>query len=161
MWINNSFPLIPVSVRSKTWTGSRSQPGIAGSNPAGAYMAVCCKCCVLSRTGVCVELITRPEESYRVWCRIVGKNDSFQLRLYILFMIKMVALVVGKVAVVKQDKRQSWRGRRWRKRRRRRNKKKKFLWHEEPIEKKLPCSCKSVQAWRIIRSCLQLVLWRP
>jgi len=29
-------------------------------------MNVCCKC-VLSRRGLCDELITRPEESYRVW----------------------------------------------------------------------------------------------
>ena len=28
-------------------------------------------CCVLSGRGVCDELITRPEESYRVWCVVV------------------------------------------------------------------------------------------
>jgi hypothetical protein len=27
-----------------------------------------CECCVLSGRGLCVGLITRPEESYRVWC---------------------------------------------------------------------------------------------
>jgi len=31
-------------------------------------MSVCCKCCVLSGRGLCDELITRPEESYRLWC---------------------------------------------------------------------------------------------
>jgi len=31
-------------------------------------MYVCCECCVLSRRGLCDELITRPEESYRLWC---------------------------------------------------------------------------------------------
>jgi hypothetical protein len=31
-------------------------------------MDVCCECCVLSDRGLCVWLITRPEESYRVWC---------------------------------------------------------------------------------------------
>jgi hypothetical protein len=31
-------------------------------------MSVCCECCVLSGTGLCDELITRPEESYRLWC---------------------------------------------------------------------------------------------
>jgi hypothetical protein len=25
-------------------------------------------CCALSGRGLCVGLITRPEESYRVWC---------------------------------------------------------------------------------------------
>jgi hypothetical protein len=31
-------------------------------------MSVSCECCVLSGRGLCVELITRPEESFRVWC---------------------------------------------------------------------------------------------
>ena len=31
-------------------------------------MSACCVCCVFSGTLLCVELITRPEESYRVWC---------------------------------------------------------------------------------------------
>jgi len=29
-------------------------------------MFVCCECCVLSGRGLCDELITRPEESYRL-----------------------------------------------------------------------------------------------
>jgi hypothetical protein len=29
---------------------------------------VCCECCVLSGRGHCDELITSPEESYRLWC---------------------------------------------------------------------------------------------
>jgi hypothetical protein len=31
-------------------------------------MSVSYECCVLSGRGLCDELITRPEESYRVWC---------------------------------------------------------------------------------------------
>jgi hypothetical protein len=31
-------------------------------------VSVSCKCCVLSGRGFWVGLITRPEESYRVWC---------------------------------------------------------------------------------------------
>jgi hypothetical protein len=31
-------------------------------------MSVCRECCVLSGRGLCDELITRPEESYRQWC---------------------------------------------------------------------------------------------
>ena len=34
--------------------------------PPGAWMFVCCECCVLSGRGLCDELITRPEESYRL-----------------------------------------------------------------------------------------------
>jgi hypothetical protein len=36
--------------------------------PPGEWMSVSCEFCVLSGTGLCVELITRPEESYWVWC---------------------------------------------------------------------------------------------
>ena len=32
---------------------------------------VCCECFVLSGRGLCDELITRPEESYRLWCVVV------------------------------------------------------------------------------------------
>ena len=34
--------------------------------PPGAWMSVCCECCVLSGRGLCDEMITRPEESYRL-----------------------------------------------------------------------------------------------
>jgi hypothetical protein len=34
--------------------------------PPGAWKSVCCECCVLSGRGLCDELITRPEESYRL-----------------------------------------------------------------------------------------------
>jgi hypothetical protein len=37
--------------------------------PPGAWMSVSCKCCVWSGRGLCVGLITRPEESY--WVRSV------------------------------------------------------------------------------------------
>ena len=34
-------------------------------------MAVCCECCALSGRGLSDKLITRPEESYRLWCVVV------------------------------------------------------------------------------------------
>jgi hypothetical protein len=36
--------------------------------PPGAWMFVSCERCVLSGRGLCDGLITRPEESYRMWC---------------------------------------------------------------------------------------------
>ena len=39
--------------------------------PPEGWMFVCCECCVLSGRGLCDELITRPEESYRLWCVVV------------------------------------------------------------------------------------------
>jgi hypothetical protein len=50
--------------------GGRSPAEIVGSNPTWG-MDVCCEFCVLSGTGLCDELITRPEGSYRLWCVVV------------------------------------------------------------------------------------------
>ena len=44
--------------------------------PPGEWMFVCCKCCVLSGRGLCDELITRPEESYRLWCVVVSDLET-------------------------------------------------------------------------------------
>jgi hypothetical protein len=62
------YTLVPVAARSKAWVYGRPPAEIVGSNPTGAWMSVCCECCVLSRRGLCDELITRREESYRLWC---------------------------------------------------------------------------------------------
>ena len=39
--------------------------------PPGAWIFVNYGCRVLSGRGLCDELITRPEESYRLWCVVV------------------------------------------------------------------------------------------
>ena len=52
---------IPVAARSKAWVCADSLAGIVGSNPAGAWMSVCCECCVLSGRGLCDGLIARPQ----------------------------------------------------------------------------------------------------
>ena len=41
-----------------------------------ALMPVYCKCCVLSGRGVCDELITRPEESYQLWCVVLTDLET-------------------------------------------------------------------------------------
>ena len=43
-------------------------------------MFVCCECCVLSGRGLCDELITRPEESYRLWCVVVCDLETSRMR---------------------------------------------------------------------------------
>jgi hypothetical protein len=48
----------------------RSPAEIVGSNSIGG-MEICCKCCMLSGIGLGDGLITRPEESYRLWCVVV------------------------------------------------------------------------------------------
>jgi len=39
--------------------------------PTGEWMSVRWECCMLSGRGLCDKLITRPEESYRLWCVVV------------------------------------------------------------------------------------------
>jgi hypothetical protein len=43
-------------------------------------MFVFCECCVLSVRGLCDELITRPEESYRLWCVVVCDLETSWMR---------------------------------------------------------------------------------
>ena len=47
--------------------------------PWGAWMFVCCECCVLSGGGLCDELITRPEESYRLCCVVVCDLETSRM----------------------------------------------------------------------------------
>jgi len=42
-------------------------------------MSVCCECCVLSGRGLCEELITRPEESYRLCCVVVCDLETTKI----------------------------------------------------------------------------------
>ena len=48
--------------------------------PPRAWMFVCCECCVLSGRGLCDELITRPEQSYRVWCVVEYDLETSRIR---------------------------------------------------------------------------------
>jgi hypothetical protein len=50
------------------WVCVLSLAGIVFSNLAGACRSVCCEFCVLSGRGLCVGLITRPEEPYVYEC---------------------------------------------------------------------------------------------
>jgi len=42
----------------------------------------CCECCVLPGRGLCDGLITRPEESYRLWCVVVCGLETSWMRCY-------------------------------------------------------------------------------
>jgi hypothetical protein len=43
-------------------------------------MFVRCECCVLSGRGLCNGPITRPEESYRLWCVLVCDLGTSRMR---------------------------------------------------------------------------------
>jgi hypothetical protein len=59
------FTLLPVAARSQEWVSGRSLVKNSVSKPTES-MDVCFDCCVQPGRGLCDELITRPEESYRV-----------------------------------------------------------------------------------------------
>jgi len=48
--------------------------------PPGAWISVCCECCVLSGRGLCDGLITRPEKSYRLWCVLCDLETSIMIK---------------------------------------------------------------------------------
>jgi len=60
------LPMTTVATLFKAWVCGLSLSGIAGLNPAGGMRSVSYERCVLSRGGLLVGPITRPEESYRV-----------------------------------------------------------------------------------------------
>jgi hypothetical protein len=45
-----------------------------------AWKFVCCECCVLSGRGRYDGLITRPEESYRLWRVVVCNQEPLEMR---------------------------------------------------------------------------------
>src|SRR5215475_10867798 len=47
--------------------------------PPGAWIFVCRECRVLSGRGLCDELITRPEESCRLWCVVVCDLETSRI----------------------------------------------------------------------------------
>jgi hypothetical protein len=47
--------------------------------PPGAWIFICCECLVLSGRGLCDELVTRPEESYRLWCVVVCDLETSRI----------------------------------------------------------------------------------
>ena len=55
-------------------------PGLWVRIPLEAWMLVCCLCCVLTGSGFCDELITRPEESYRLWCVVACDLETSWMR---------------------------------------------------------------------------------
>ena len=48
--------------------------------PLGAWMSVCCECCVLSGIGLCDEPISCPEYSYRLWCVVMCDLETSRMR---------------------------------------------------------------------------------
>ena len=66
---------VPLAVQTRCRCAAACLLGIPDSNSAGLWMSGCCECCVLSGRVLCVGLIIRPEESYRICCVGVGSRS--------------------------------------------------------------------------------------
>ena len=77
------FLCMYISCRSQWPHGLRRRPAAVRllrswvRIPPGAWMSVCC---VLSGRGLCDGLITRPEESDRLWCVVVCDLETSRMR---------------------------------------------------------------------------------
>jgi len=60
---------IPVALRGlRRGSAAACLLGLRVRIPPGKWMSLSCECCVLSGRGLCLGLIIRPDESYRVSC---------------------------------------------------------------------------------------------
>ena len=71
---------VPHAARSTHRSAAARQLRLWVRTPPGAWMFVCCECWVMSGRGLCDELITRPEESCRLWCVVVWDLETSGMR---------------------------------------------------------------------------------
>ena len=80
---NRQISMPPVGFEPKISAGERPQAAHLLKSwvriPPGAWIFVCCECRLLSGRGLCDELITRPEESYRLCCVVVCDLETSRL----------------------------------------------------------------------------------
>ena len=70
----------PVGFEPKVSAGERPQAArLLRSWVPVPWIFVCCECRVLSGRGLCDELITRPEESYRLCCVVVCDLETSRM----------------------------------------------------------------------------------
>ena len=68
--------------------------------PPGAWIFVCCDCHVLSGRGLCDELITRPEESYRLWCVVVCDLETSRIGTPYIYIYDISSLRVNDLTLI-------------------------------------------------------------
>ena len=68
------------NIHAPRWDSNPRSQQVSGLRPPpGAWIFVCCECRVLSGRGLCNELITRAEESYRLWCVVVCDLETSRI----------------------------------------------------------------------------------
>ena len=80
---NRQISMLPVGFEPKISAGQRSQAARLLRSwvriPPWTWIFVCCGCRVLSGRGLCDELITRPEECYRLCCVVVCDLETTRI----------------------------------------------------------------------------------
>ena len=87
--------------------------------PPETWIFVCCECPVLSGRSLCDELITRPVESYRLWCVVVCDLEtsrigalslslSLSLSLYIYIYIYIYIYDISSLSVKRSTSHPHW-----------------------------------------------------
>ena len=80
---NRQISMPPVGFEPKISSGERPQAAHLMRSwvriPPGAWIFVCCECRVLSVRGLCDELITRSEESYRLCCVVMCDLETSRI----------------------------------------------------------------------------------
>ena len=76
--------------------------------PPGAWIFVCCDCRVLSGRGLCDELITRPEESYRLWCIVVCDLETSRIGAPYIYIYDISSLRVNDLTLILLTWRKWW-----------------------------------------------------
>jgi hypothetical protein len=71
---------VPVAAGLRRWFAAARLLRSWVRIPPASWMFVCCECCVLSGRGLCNELITRPEEFYRLWWDVVCDLETSRMR---------------------------------------------------------------------------------
>ena len=66
-------------------------------------MSFCCECYVLSGRGLCYEFITRPEESYRLWCVVVCDLEKSRMSRLVSFMCCQVEVSATSLSLVQRS----------------------------------------------------------
>ena len=81
------FPYPTILLRLYQWSlGLRRKSAVARllrfwvRIPPGAWISVCCECCVLSGRGLCEELITRPGELFLLWWVVMYGFETLWMR---------------------------------------------------------------------------------
>ena len=76
--------------------------------PPGAWIFVRCECRVLSGRGLCDELITRPEESYRLCCVVVCDIETSRIGAPYIYIYGISSLRINDLTLILLTWRKWW-----------------------------------------------------